>query len=94
MVWPEYSKPNAEMPRFAAKKMFIPKVSKKGEGRTNLRSACPKARGLGYLWGKEARWSGMWGMMIGGKKKMMLALHRHVGVICFFMRHMSRGWWH
>ena len=36
----------------------------------------------------------MWGMMIGGKKKMMLALHRHVGVICFFMRHMSRGWWH
>lgn len=80
--------------RFAIEKEFIHEVVKGEDRRTNLKCTSPKARGLGYLWGKEARWSGMWGMMIGGKKKMMLALHRHVGVICFFMRHMSRGWWH
>ena len=51
--WPTCSKPNTEMPRFAAEKVFIHKAAKGGGKRTSLKSASWKARGLGYLLRKE-----------------------------------------
>ena len=58
MLCPVHSKPNAETPKSAAKKGFIHKAARKGDGRTSLRAPHPaKARGLRNLWGKEAGWS-------------------------------------
>ena len=42
------SKPNAEMPRFAAEQGFIRETAKRGDWRTNLKFASQKVRGLGY----------------------------------------------
>lgn len=44
------SKPNPEMPRFAAEKRFI----QGGVRKTNLRSTSLMVRGSRYLWDKEA----------------------------------------
>ena len=44
---------NAETPRFAAKREFIHKAAKAGDGRTSLKSASLEARSSGYLWDKE-----------------------------------------
>ena len=48
--------------------------AKRGDRRTNLKSPSQKARGLGYLWDKEAGQSeawgawGEWGKGIGNRK--------------------------
>ena len=39
-----------------------------GDGGISFKFVSPKVRDLGYLWGKEAGWSEVWGKMIGGKE--------------------------
>ena len=87
-ICPKCNKPKAEMSRFAAEKGFIHKVAKQGDGRTSLRSASLKTRGLRYLWSKEAVWPDVWEKWLeirkrwGKKKQVQLSsmlLHgRHV----------------
>ena len=62
-------RPNAEMQRFAAEKVFHPEATKQGDQRSILRSASPQARGLGYLWDREVGWSETWRKTTGGKEK-------------------------
>lgn len=47
------SLPNPEKSRFTAKKEFTHKAAKQDDGRTGLRPASLKARGLEYLWDKQ-----------------------------------------
>ena len=44
---------SAEVPGFAAKRVFNHKAAKRGDGITSLKSASPKARGSGYLWDRD-----------------------------------------
>ena len=44
--------PDAERWEFAAEKHFTHEAVKRGEWRTNLKSAPPKGEGLGILWDK------------------------------------------
>ena len=64
-----HRRPNAEMQRFAAEKVFPPETAKQGDQRSILRSASPQARSLGYLWDREVGWSETWRKMPGGKEK-------------------------
>ena len=48
-----HSKPNNETLRIMAEKEFIHKAARRGNERTSLRSASPKARGVGYLRDKQ-----------------------------------------
>lgn len=60
------------MLRLSAEKRYIHKAAKRGDRRTNLRSASPMARGAGYLWDKAVAWwvLGAWEkVMIGDEKK-------------------------
>ena len=60
----------AERQGFAAEKGFVHEAIRQGEGRTSLESAPHKGEGLEILWEKERGWPEVWGVMIGGKKKM------------------------
>lgn len=53
LLCPIGSKPNSEMPRFAAKTGFICKAVQQGDRRMSLKSASPNTRGSGYLQDKE-----------------------------------------
>ena len=66
-----HNMPNAEMQGFAAEKGFVQEAVKRGEGKTSLDSAPHKGEGLEILWEKEGGWPEVWGVMMGGKKKVM-----------------------
>lgn len=52
----------------------------------SLRSDSPKARGLRYLWDKEAGWSGLGkGVWRKGKGNVISVLFRCMGVTHFFV---------
>lgn len=75
-----HSEPDTKILRFAARKEFIHKATKQGDGRTSLRSASLKVRGWRYLWGKEAGWSRVWKKVLGGREKVRLSVF-HAGVL-------------
>ena len=89
-----HSKPDAEMPRFAAEKGFIDKAAKRGNRRTSPKSTSPKVRDEGYLCYKAEAW-GTWGSVIGSKKKLSNTRsepHRCNQAVSFFRGHVFRQW--
>ena len=83
LVCPKRPKPNTEMPRVVAEKGFLHKAAKWGDGRTILKSASLRVRGLGYLWVeyRVVRGAGE-GDLRQEKGEVIAALHRHIWVTC------------